>query len=350
MKPNVYYEGLLVRFLDGTIQPEELSQLEEWKNSSDDNTRLFEAYVQTSLYAERLVKMRSIDINKDREQVKRKLFGPDGNKVRSLSWFYRASAVFVIPLFITTALLFYQKINFSGDSATNMLSAETAYGVRTQIELSDGSRVWLNSGSKLTYPAKFNGNVRCVKLTGEGYFHVKSDKNHPFYVDLGPYSVKATGTSFNISNYYDDKKVSTMLEKGKVTLVERSGEQEKELCRVTEGELAAYDKEKQHVSICNGMDNSKYLAWVEGKLVFRNDPMEEVISRLGRWFNVDIEVKDVELKGYFYTATFINETIDQVLDLLTYSAPIKYTVLPREKGPDDTFSKRKIIITKRTVR
>jgi ferric-dicitrate binding protein FerR (iron transport regulator) len=92
------------------------------------------------------------------------------------------------------------------------------------------------------------------------------------------------------------------------------------------------------------VNTNKYLAWKEGLLVFREDPMPEVVRRLNRWFNVDIQLEGPELKGWAYTATFEDESLEQTLELLKISAPIDYTIKQREMNTDKTFSKMEIVI------
>jgi ferric-dicitrate binding protein FerR (iron transport regulator) len=97
------------------------------------------------------------------------------------------------------------------------------------------------------------------------------------------------------------------------------------------------------------VDVENYVAWKDGKLIFKNEPIIKIINKLGRWYNVEFEFKDSESKQFTYTATFVDETLFQILDLLKIATPINYKTFPREKLPDGTFSKQKIIIESRKI-
>jgi transmembrane sensor len=115
------------------------------------------------------------------------------------------------------------------------------------------------------------------------------------------------------------------------------------LLEMKPGQRAMYDQGK--VRISEG-DVTRFSAWREGKLIFKNTPMQEAIPKLERWFNVDIELKDPELLKYRFTAIFKNETIQQALEMLRFSSPINYKIVPGEKQPDESYAKNKIEISK----
>jgi len=198
----------------------------------------------------------------------------------------------------------------------------------------------------LTYPDEFIGASREVKLVGEAYFQVKSDIGHPFYVDLGGYKVKATGTSFNISNYPENQDITTFLEHGKVTLMVGSGEENSQNIPLSEKQIIFLNKDKMQYSIHNS-DGYKYLAWMNGLLIFKNDNTNDLAERMGRWFNADITFDEEVLKcGYVFTATFKQESLEEALKLLSYSSPIKYKITTQTQLNDSSFSRRKVIISK----
>ncbi len=228
-----------------------------------------------------------------------------------------------------------------------MKSSETAFGVRTQIQLSDGTIVLMNSGSKLTYPESFDGNTREVKLTGEAYFQVKSDSEHPFYVNLDGYRIKATGTRFNISNYPGDKEISAFLEHGKVSILMGKVKSQPEPIQLKENEIIILNKAQNQYKI-QTTDGSKYLGWIKGLLILRKDSINNVADRLGRWYNAEI-IFDEKLaqSGYVFTATFKQETLEEAMKLLSYCTPINYKIIQGTQLKDASFSKRKVIITKK---
>jgi len=217
--------------------------------------------------------------------------------------------------------------------------------MRSSLILPDGTKVWLNAGSKLCYPVLFSDNFRAVSLEGEAYFEVKKDKKWPFMVHSGNMSIVVLGTTFNCNAYPENSVIETVLVEGQVTLVNSSATVSKELLP---GELAIFKKENQEITKTK-TDLEKYIAWKSGKLMFREDKMDVVVEKLERWYNVDFEIKDKEISDYVYNATFIDESLDQVLKMLSLSAPIRYTVSVRSKQADQTFEKQTVKLYKKKI-
>jgi ferric-dicitrate binding protein FerR (iron transport regulator) len=289
--------------------------------------------------------MKKIDAGKDLLIVRKKL-NQGVNYNRWLLSFQRVAAILILPLLLFTVwTLTYSPENKSIGGI--MKSSETAFGVRSQIQLSDGTTVLMNSGSKLIYPESFDGKTREVKLIGEAYFQVKSDREHPFYVDLNGYRIKATGTRFNISNYPGDKEISTFLEHGKVSLLMDCTENQTETVQLKENEIIILNKAQKQYKI-QSTDGSRYLGWIKGLLILKKDSINNVADRLGRWYNAEI-IFDEKLaqSGYVFTATFKQETLEEAMKLLSYSTPINYKIIQGTQLKDASFSKRKVIITKK---
>jgi len=221
----------------------------------------------------------------------------------------------------------------------------TPPGVKSSFYLPDSTRVWLNSSSSITFPGIFTGNTRQVSVLGEAFLDVRANKEKPFIIDLGKFNVKVLGTQFDVINYVKEKQSEIILESGKITLFRGSSKNEQDLATLQPGELAAFDKENNKIGISR-VETQKYISWINGKLIFRDDQMDEVVRKLNRWFNVEITIADPEIQKYVYTATFQDESIDQILELLTISAPIRYQVIQREKD-NDMFKAKKIILRKK---
>ena len=327
----------------GELSRGEQEELKSWVQSSEENDSEYREMQKILVFTDRLAAMRRVDVPKDLSQVKKRFRNNYtlGNLLRA---YQKIAAILLVPILVYSLWQFGGF--FGGNSRSAIKTAETAFGVRSQIELSDGTKVWLNSGTRLTYPDQFNGKTREVKLEGEAYFQVRSDENHPFYVDLGNYKIKATGTRFNIASYADNHNAFVYLEQGKVQLIGGDGKSEIQSKHMNEGELLVLDLQKNEYQV-RKTDGNKYLGWTEGKLIFRNDGINEVAMRLGRWFNVEIIVQDQSLNEYIFTATFENETLDEALKLLSYSSPISYSVVSTQKPDGTGADKRKVIISKK---
>ena len=214
---------------------------------------------------------------------------------------------------------------------------------RTRFELPDGSTGWLNSGSTLKFPVKFYGAQRKVELSGEGFFDVVKNSEKPFVVKTSDMNIMALGTRFNVLAYPDDETCEITLESGKV-VVEKIGEsgEPAKLAELQPNNQLVISR-KTGIIDTREVVAEKYSSWKEGKLVLRNDPMNEVVKRIGRWYNAEIDLKDKELESYRYRATFENETFSEILKLLKLTSPIDYVEQKREMLPDGTFTKKKII-------
>lgn len=259
----------------------------------------------------------------------------------------RAAAVLFIPLMIYSGYLTF-KVRDARISKTDQVILQTIKvpaGIQTDFILPDGSHVWLNSCSIFKYPGSFQGELRQVELIGEAYFDITKDPDRPFIVKAGNLNVEVKGTTFDVINYPDDSQIEVILESGQVNLFTGNYKDYDLIALMEPGEKATYNTSRNITSIQN-VDVDKYTVWKNGILIFRDDPMNEVTRKLSRRFNVDIELQSLDLKEYVYTATFINESLAQILELLKISAPIKYTIIKPKQLDDNSYSKTKIIITK----
>lgn len=264
------------------------------------------------------------------------------------TWLTKAAAILLIPVL---GFLFYtlnekgiesNKIaNFGIDS----LEIIAPIGSRSVVQLSDGSEVYLNYNSKIKYPHSFSGNTREVILSGEGFFNVAHNPDKPFIVRTKNLNVTALGTSFNVMAYPDDDNIETTLVDGKVVLSQNNMDgRTQSIGAMMPGQHVKYNKKTTGV-ICTAGNIEKYIAWKDGKLIFEDTPITQLTDKLSHMFNVEIEVEE-DIKDYFYTVTFVNEPLYQILDLMCIATPVSYRILPRKKLPDGTYSKQRIIIEK----
>jgi transmembrane sensor len=181
----------------------------------------------------------------------------------------------------------------------------TTSGQKSTIFLEDGSRVVLNSGSKITFPEKFTDQVRLVELEGEAFFQVKSDSLKPFMVRTGEVTTIAVGTSFNIDAYEENTHVISLIS-GKVMVQENSGEQ----VYLNPGEQVAY---RQQRFMKTTFELDEVAAWKDGILYFNNSSFPEIIHRLERWYGVEIITSNQPIRSKHYTGKFNNESLENVL-------------------------------------
>lgn len=270
-------------------------------------------------------------------------------KIKLVSWLNRAAAVLLIPalafLFFTLAEN-HQLNDQLALTAVDSIEVIAPVGSRTVVHLSDGSTVHLNYGSKIKYPQSFIGETREVNLIGEGYFEVARNPEKPFIVKTGEINIKALGTTFNVDAYPETNKIATTLVEGKVVLekILKTGELDN-LGALVPGQYVSFNTNSGKMVSSQG-NIDKYIAWIDGRLVFDNESITTIANTLSRMFNVEFEISD-DIKDYTYTVTFVDEPLSQILDLMTVAARVNYKILPRKKNPDGTFSKQKIVLMKR---
>jgi transmembrane sensor len=256
-----------------------------------------------------------------------------------------AAAILLIPLLIAAGFWLggrngYQKM-LSEQRVTSTLVAPM--GSRIAFTLPDGSKGWLNSGSSMEYSLPFR-DQRKVTLTGEAWFEVARDEKNPFEITAGNSTIRVLGTRFNVNAYPAEKYVEVVLDEGKV---EFSFPGISAPVVMKPDERLIYRNDKVNLS---ATDASKYAAWVEGKLVFRGDPMAEVARRLERWYNIDVEIVDKDLETYSFRGTFQDDSLKEVLRLLSMTSPIRYKISERKAFEDGTFQKEKVMLYLKNIR
>lgn len=213
------------------------------------------------------------------------------------------------------------------------------YGKTFQLKLADGSHVVLNAGTKLKYPVSFLGENRTVFLNGEAYFEVAEDPEHPFIVSTEDMDIEMLGTQFNVTSYPDDQKTYAVLVEGKVAAHSNLTYEVKTLVPNEKVFFENGSLQVQSVKV------AKYVAWVQGQLVFVDDPFSIIKNKLERKYNVKIVNNYAELAKITITATFTDETIEEVLKTFQTYKDFTYTL---KDGP--VFSKcRPLLATGRAI-
>jgi ferric-dicitrate binding protein FerR (iron transport regulator) len=226
----------------------------------------------------------------------------------------------------------------------------TRNGSKTKITLPDGSKVWLNSGSMLTYNKDFGGKIREVNLSGEAFFEVQplisptTEQKIPFIIHTQHIDVRVLGTAFNVKSYPGDRQTETSLVHGKVEVLIHN--RPEEIFTLRPNEKLVVLNEEMKVQDTGNTGNTKHepfvslskltyadadsllieTAWVQNKLVFDNESFLEVAAKMERWYNVKIEFDDESKQELRFTGIFENETIQQALDYMAITAPFHYSI------------------------
>lgn len=339
-------DTILIDYLSGKASVEEISQLEDWIKSSEQN-RLY--YLQVKNIWEVSGKpFNPSDISTE-EALERVLKLNNITAENPGFWYYlqRIAAVLFIPLMMGS--FFWGKFSRIPDKSVapdSVIYNEVfaAYGTRSTLKLSDGSRVWLNSGSSLSYPVTFTNQKRIVKLKGEAYFEVHSDVSRPFIVKTQSINVLATGTKFNVQAFSASKEAQVSLVAGKVLVNKCYGENNiSTIAELKPNQHLVYNTISGEKELRNE-DVYRYIAWKDGKLIFRGEQLSEILEKISQLYNVEIEMHGKNLQDLKYRATFQDESLEEILKLLKISSPIDYREVKRNPLPDGSFLKKKIII------
>jgi transmembrane sensor len=253
-----------------------------------------------------------------------------------LKWSARLAGVIILPIAIFWGIKGYLNNNARNET---WVEIKAPAWTRAEFSLPDGTTGWLNSNSSIKYFGNFKTNRRVI-LNGEAFFDVFKDKKRPFTINTDEVSLKVLGTRFNIASYENEKNIEVVLEEGKLMF------NDKELNKsyiMKPNEMIIYDKGSKDYST-EVVQPQKYLSWTEGKLVFRNDPLDVIARRLERWYNIDVEIDGTINDDLRLRATFIGEDLEEVLNLLKRSLPLDYKIENRPLKPDETYAKKKVKI------
>lgn len=214
----------------------------------------------------------------------------------------------------------------SGSQDELMNKVIISYGQKSMIVLSDGTKVWLNAGSQLIFPAVFTNKTRKVTLMGEAFFDVAKNPERPFIVSASDVSVQVLGTRFDISAYPEDKVIQTVLEEGKVNLTYAGkGILNREyVVEMKPNQMVVFDKTSGEAS-SRMVDVSKYVSWKEGMLEFEKADLGRALMQVERFYNVKIHLSDPEIGTYKLSGKLdLKDEPEEVLNVIKLTVPIDW--------------------------
>jgi len=362
MHADRIYE-LIARRLSGEATAEEEQELNAYLQQHAGDQYLYDIL---SKYWSGYANREQEEANDEEERFRRIMEGvnnpiqqpaetPEQIPVRTISgqkWAYYAAAA---SLLLVVALLFLflnnKKASLTTVAAKQPQLSEVSAkpGSRSKLILPDGTQVWLNAESRITYLNTFNKALREVNLEGEAYFDVTHDANRPFIVHTSGIAIKVLGTAFTVKSYAADRTIEATLLRGSIEVTKNNDPAAPKVI-LRPHEKLVYNKEEQHIatqapnsdattpsSAETGISVTtvpkdkpdsilKETSWVYNKLVFDGDRFDELALKLERWYNVHITFKQSTLKQYRFKGTFENETIEQALEALKLTVPFEYTI------------------------
>jgi ferric-dicitrate binding protein FerR (iron transport regulator) len=278
------------------------------------------------------------------------LFKSDNKKLFLKKGGYRK---FLFPAVAAAALIVITLIFFLNTEKKSALSVSentitTKPGSKSKVQLPDGTLVWLNADSKIAYDDNFQGKYREVQLSGEAYFEVTKDKEHPFIIHTKTIDIKVLGTVFNVRSYDNEKTTETSLIKGSVEItIHNAGRKivlkpnEKLVVQNSDTALSTDQlpvKENsddavislKKIHIIEKDSSASETLWIKNKLAFDNEPLEEIALKIERWYDVHVVINSDVLKNTKYSAIFEDESLSQVMEALKLSGNFKYTINKKE--------------------
>jgi len=319
--------SLLIRFICGQCSEQEKEEVINALLQDESLQKEFIALKNVWSLAE-TVDPAKIDFSDEYQSISRKI---SRNRLKTI---LRYAAV-IVTIFGCGSILAYLEVknNYTPYISSNK-GIETRFvipsGQTGEIQLPDGTVVWMNSGTVLSYSPDFSPTNRSIRLEGEAFFSVKHDSIHPFVVKTTSVNIKVLGTSFNVEAYNDSlHQTNTTLVSGKVEIQDLKNQK---LAQLVPGQIARFSKQKGEIKIAT-VDTSFYTCWKNGYIMFNNSPLEEIIQKMERWYNVKFVIQNPKIKNLRYSGTILRgKPIDQILEIMKITANIKYTIAIRSKS------------------
>jgi len=316
------YRNLLRQYLNGQIKNEDLIKLLDYiKNNPEEE---FDQLCNEIWQSNQITKLPN----------QKELFKAIHNQINSSQPVRRISRFTITKIAASLALLIlsvtavYLLMPNGGEKPPQQqlesISHSTPTGQKSKIYLPDGSVVWLNSESNLSYTSNFNQQNRKVKLSGEAYFEVKTNPDKPFSVQSGNVVTTALGTSFNVKAYPEDKDVTVALNSGNVKVQYSLGQQQ--AIFLNPGSAALFDETKNQFHQFE-FNSVGVIGWKDGVIVFEEASQQEVFATLSRWYGVKFQFKNQsEDVQWSYSAVFSNEYLDNILESIGFSKQFDFSI------------------------
>lgn len=313
-------------FKDWVIRPDKTNRI-YWETFRKENPQLKEIVNSAKQIVQAL--------NFEEKPVDREEYQPSLNKLKEkltdkmrrsvrinqiYRWWGNIAAVLVLS-FMAISIYYFSEKQSSPSLENQIVQVIAPHGHKSNVILSDGTSVWLNSGSKLEYSFNSNSDERKVSLEGEAFFDVKKDIHRPFYVENKDYTVKVYGTRFNIRSYPEQQISETILEEGKISVITAAGN---ELVMKPGQQFLMGQNTKYRL---NSVDPDMFLCWKDNILNVNNEELQHLIIKLERWYGVKIKVNNYDqAKHLRYTLTLKTESFRELLELMNFVTPFTYKI------------------------
>lgn len=318
-------EEILAAYLSGELDAEQRAAVEAWYDASPANRRLMGEIYRLLYLNDRINDTARIDVEKAyvhcrtriREQARRRVWH------RSLKRLAASAAVIVV------LLAGGWMARSSVERLTRPMVVYTQVGERSQAVLPDGTKVWLNSSSRVEYAASFFSRKRRVKMDGEAYFEVSHDRHAPFVVSTNGLDIRVLGTRFNIRNNEDKHLITTVLLEGSVE-ASVTGERGTAL-RLHPSQQLTFDTDTKSMLLTDIPTAERSINWIYGRFSFEHNTLEEIAEELNRYYNVDIRFKDDALRQLRFSGDFqVDDGIYHIMSVLQLTYKFNYRIVDND--------------------
>lgn len=318
-------DSIINKYLAGVASEAEVQEVFQWIDSAPENRKEFIQYKKIWALTSRS------ENNQDVVWDNRLIAKAKPDRIRALVTYIKYAAV-ILVFFSLGMVLQYLVGQKTSETQTYLADTriEAPTGQMSSVLLPDGTKVHLNSGSKLVYSSGFNSGERVVNLEGEAFFDVAKDKKHSFLIRTKSLDFKVYGTSFNIQAYPEDTEVNATLVEGSLGIIGKTGN---ELVRLVPGENANFKEENKKLVVSN-VDLELYTSWKDGLVIFRDEKLKDIARKIERWYNVEIKINNPKLADELYMGTIMkNKPVDQLLEVLKLTSSLNYRIIPRADKP-----------------
>lgn len=317
---------LVDKYLRNETSEAEVAEIFQWIEAAPENRKEFIDY--------KKIHALTSQGTENENHTWKMLFEPQFRKQKLFDTYRQVARYAAIFLLVFGSGIGVQYIGWGIDKGQLVYQKGTSVasplGQMTNIELPDGTRVMLNSGTSITYNGSYSSGERVVTLSGEAYFDVAKDQKHPFVVQTSSLNFVVHGTSFNIEAYPEEKIISTTLVEGSLGVKNKA---DKELLLLVPGENAHFDVNTSKITLSK-VDTELYTSWKEGLITFRNEKLKDIARKIERWYNVEVIIKNPKLGEESYMGTIMkNKPIDQILEVLQLTSSLKYKIITRPDKP-----------------
>lgn len=312
MIQNEQIESLLVRYYNGELDEKEVQDIKAWIDASAANRKIASEVYHICFAADSY--MMETKTGEALARTRKRI--ASGRFRRAVKAIERIAAALLLPVAGLSGWFISEYL----DQRDSIIEVRSTAGMVSCVTLPDETKVWLNSDSYLRYPSRF-GKERRVTLTGEGYFDVTKDSRHEFVVEAGPTEVVVHGTEFNVDSYEDE--IRTTLVSGSVSIRYENGDHHHRYLTLKPSQQAIYDAETGTMRLVNENVLSN-TSWKDGKIILDNTSLEDALRMIGNKYNVRFQIKNAALKGYNFTGTFSNQSLDRILHYFSISSDLHF--------------------------